>query len=132
MVRIGIDIAYAPKRFSLPQISQRRFDHGPPLNTGRALLTAALGFAYLPPYAPELRTLHAWLDSWQGIRWIATAMGAEHQALRLERRAGGWTATLHYVGPTQVSPAAPSGLATAPSPWTAAQWAAWQVLRRDL
>jgi hypothetical protein len=80
---------------------------------------------------PELRLIHRWLDSWRGVRWIAMGMHAEHHALALRRReSSGWTATFTFTGKTNLPPAAPSGLATMPSPWEAVQWAAWQVIER--
>jgi hypothetical protein len=36
--------------------------------------TAALGFLQLPPQTPSLRALHAWLDSWRGVRLIVEGM----------------------------------------------------------
>jgi hypothetical protein len=99
-------------------------------NQRLSILTAALAFARLSPQMASLRTLHAWLDSWAGIRWIAAAMRAEHHALTLTRNADRWTAALRYVGPTQLPDAAPSGLATMPKPWKAVQRAAWTVARR--
>jgi hypothetical protein len=56
-------------------------------------LVAALGFAQLPPQTPSLITLHGWLGSWAGIRWIAATMAAEHHALTLTRNDNQWTAT---------------------------------------
>jgi len=40
----------------------------------RSALVAALGFALLDPREPELRLLHALLDSWRGIGDIVTGM----------------------------------------------------------
>jgi len=70
-------------------------------------------------------------DSWPGLRWIATSMRAEGHALTLQRAPAGWTATLTFIGNTNLPPAAPSGLATMPTPWEAAQWAARQVVERS-
>jgi hypothetical protein len=39
-----------------------------------ATLRAALGFLELPPRAPELRLLHAWLDSWVGVGLITVGV----------------------------------------------------------
>jgi hypothetical protein len=98
----------------------------------RVLLTAALGFARLGPRPAAVGALHAWLDTWRGVRAIATSMRAAHHALSLERGPDGWTATFRYTGPTPLPPAAPSAIATTATPWHAVQFAAWQVLRRDL
>jgi hypothetical protein len=94
-------------------------------------LVAALGFVRVPPTEPELQLLHRWLDSWPGVRWIATSMRAEGHALTLKRTPPGWTATLTFTGNTNLPPAAPSGLATMPTPWEAVQWAARQVVERS-
>ena len=93
-------------------------------------LRAVLGFTHVAPIAPELQLLHRWLDSWPGVRWVALAMRGEGHALRLTRGAGGWTAAFTFVGKSNLPPAAPSGLATMPTPWAATQWAAWQVVER--
>jgi hypothetical protein len=98
-----------------------------------AVIAAGLGFRRVAPLTSARTGLAAWLDSWEGVRAIAMALRAEHQALTLESRAGdGWTAVFRYVGPTQLPKAAPSGLATGPTPWLAVQWAAWMVARRGL
>jgi hypothetical protein len=100
---------------------------------GDRLLTAALGFRRVSPRTAAGTGLTRWLDSWPGVRAIAAVMRAQHQALTVEKRPGdGWTAVFRYVGPTQLPKAAPSGLATAETPWQAVQWAAWMVLRRAL
>jgi hypothetical protein len=51
------------------------------LNAAGRRLIAALGFLQLPPRAPELRLLHRWLDTWNGIGLIA--VGMHRQGLRL-------------------------------------------------
>ena len=100
---------------------------------GERLLTAALGFRRVSPRTAATSGLAGWLDSWSGVRAIAALMRAQHQALTVEKRPGdGWTAVFRYVGPTQLPKAAPSGLATADTPWQAVQWSAWMVLRRAL
>ena len=88
-----------------------------------ALLTAALGFAQMQvPWPRELRVLHAWLDTWAGVRAIAGAMRAQDHALTIQRVSGdGWTATFTFVGKSNLPPAAPSGLATLATPWQAVQ-----------
>jgi len=37
-------------------------------------LRAALGFLQLAPRAPELRLLHRWLDTWNGVGLIAVGL----------------------------------------------------------
>jgi hypothetical protein len=82
----------------------------------RSLLITALAFVQLPPQTSALRALRSWLDSWRGFRWIAQGLRAEGHALSRKRSPeGGWTATLTYVGKTNLPPAAPSGLATMPT-----------------
>jgi hypothetical protein len=101
------------------------------MNPRRALLTAALGFAHLPPQTPALRALHAWMDSWRGVGAVAVAMGRHGFDLTLEHRdAAAWRASFERRALQNFSPAAPLGYASAPTAWQAVQWAAWQVLRR--
>src|SRR5262249_53008629 len=38
------------------------------------LLHTAIGFALVPPTAPELRLLHRWLDCWRGVGDVVTGM----------------------------------------------------------
>jgi hypothetical protein len=97
----------------------------------RALLTAALGFAHLAPPSAGLRALRAWLDSWPGVGAVAVGMGRQGFDLTLEYRdAATWRASFERRRLNNFSPAAPLGYASAPTPWQAVQWAAWQVLRR--
>ena len=99
----------------------------------RGLLIAALGFCRAAPRTSALTGVASWLDSWAGVRAIAMVLRRRHHALTLESRArDGWTAVFRYVGPTPLPKAAPSGLATGPTPWQAVQWAAWQVVRREI
>jgi hypothetical protein len=75
------------------------------------LLGAALRFLSLEPCAPELRMLHAWLDSWRGIGHIATGMARQGYDLELRRYDGqGWRATF-YPGGFEHSRTAYSGSA---------------------
>lgn len=93
-------------------------------------MRATLGFLRVPATEPELQLLHRWLDSWPGVRWIAVTMRADGHALTLTRAASRWTAAFTFVGRSHLPRAAPSGLATMPTPWQAVQWAAWQVVER--
>jgi hypothetical protein len=95
-----------------------------------ALLIAVLGLVQLPQQTPELRVLHGWLDTWAGVRWIAKEMHVQRHRLTLRRGSSGWVATFHFIGKSNLPPAAPSGLAVMPTPWEATRWAAWQVLQR--
>ena len=44
-------------------------------------LHATLGFLQIPPTEPELRLLHRWLDTWEGVGLIT--VGVERHGLRL-------------------------------------------------
>jgi hypothetical protein len=59
------------------------------IDTRRALRTASLGFAQLPPQTPALRALHAWLDSWSGIGHIVTGMDRHGFPLSLKKYGNG-------------------------------------------
>ena len=58
------------------------------------LLYVALGFLGLdvPPAAmpPELRTLHAWLDTWHGIGLVAHGLARQDRDLSLTRYRDRW------------------------------------------
>jgi hypothetical protein len=88
-------------------------------------LRATLGFLRLPPRAPELRLLHRWLDSWQGVGLIT--VGVERQGMRLSLShitENEWRA--QFMGESQL--VAPRGFGVAPMPWRAVQLAAWAAL----
>ena len=60
----------------------------------RAALIAALGFALLPPSAPELKLVHGWLDTWRGIGDVVVGMARQDYDLQLTRYDGrAWRAT---------------------------------------
>jgi hypothetical protein len=95
------------------------------IHNRRALLTAALGFAQLPPRAPALGALHAWLDSWTGLGLVVVGMERHGFALSLHKMHGdGWRAS--FYGDAMTSAA---GFAAAPTPWAAVQRAAWMALK---
>ena len=95
----------------------------------RALLTAALGFTRVPPDAPELRLLRAWLDSWRGIGALAVGMGRQGYDLQLTRYADqGWRANFYSAG---IAHSVVSGSGWAPTPWAAVQRAPWEALRKE-
>ena len=99
------------------------------MTTRRSLLTAALGFAGLAPRAPELRMLHAWLDTWSGVGALAVGMARQDFDLELTRYNGrGWRATF-YVSGMEHSATGAIGSAFEPTPWSATQQAAWRALR---
>jgi hypothetical protein len=90
-----------------------------------ATLRAALGFLQLPPRAPELRLLHRWLDSWQGVGLIA--VGVERQGYRFSLShiaEGEWRAqfSAHPL-------CASAGYGVAATPWKATQTAAWAAVK---
>jgi hypothetical protein len=72
-----------------------------PTHRGR-LLYVALGFLGLdvPPATmpPELRTLHAWLDSWHGIGLIAQGLARQDRDLSLTRYGDRWGASVFVTG----------------------------------
>jgi hypothetical protein len=103
----------------------------PTASDRRALLTAALGFVQLQPQTAALRALHAWLDAWGGVAAVAIGMGRQGFDLTLEYRdASTWHASFDRRRLDNFSPAAPLGYASAPTPWQAVRWAAWQVVQR--
>jgi hypothetical protein len=95
----------------------------------RATLTAALGFAQLPPHAPELKLLHRWLDSWRGIGGIVGGMQRRGFDLQLTGYGNGhWRATFWVSGKQSVI----GGSAYEHMPWRAVQQAAWAAVNRAL
>jgi integrase len=60
------------------------------LDSRARLLRAALGFLSLEAREPELRLLHAWLDTWSGIGHVVAGMARQgyrlHLAEKLDRR----------------------------------------------
>ena len=94
-------------------------------NRRRRLLVAALGFLQLEPRARELRLLHGWLSTWNGIGLIAAGMERHGYALSLCKiRDDGWAASFDHHPML-----APDGFATAATPWAAVQRAAWAAMR---
>jgi hypothetical protein len=49
---------------------------------------------------PELRTLHAWLDSWHGIGLIAQGLARQDRDLSLTRYGARWGASVFVTGNT--------------------------------
>ena len=101
----------------------------PPGAAGRRpALTAALGFALLPPSAPELRLVHGWLDTWRGIGDVVVGMARQDYDLQLTRYDGrGWRATFYTSG-MEHSATGAIGSAWEPTPWRAVQRAGWEAL----
>jgi hypothetical protein len=97
-------------------------------NHRRAGLTAALGFLQLAPHEPELRLLHRWLDSWEGVGLVVTGMRRHGFQVSLgEHGAGQWIAVF-YSGIGGHSEIHAAGTAQAGTPWKAVQRAAWGTL----
>jgi len=75
--------------------------HPDTMHRGR-LLYVALGFLGLdvPPAAmpPELRTLHAWLDTWHGIGLIEHGLARQERDLELIRYGDRWGAAVYWTG----------------------------------
>ena len=90
----------------------------------RAALTAALGFAVLPPSAPELKLVHGWLDTWRGIGDVVVGMARQDYDLQLTRYDGrAWRATFYTSG-MEHSATSAIGSAWETTPWRAVQRAA--------
>jgi hypothetical protein len=100
------------------------------------LLVAALGFAgcSMPSYDRALWALRIWLDSWTGIGHVAVGMhrqGFDLQLTQYDER--GWRATFyttameHSTTGIEHSPTSATGTAWEPTPWRAAQRAAWET-----
>jgi hypothetical protein len=95
----------------------------------RATLTAALGFALLPPAVSELKLVHGWLDTWRGIGDVVVGMARQDYDLQLTRYDGrGWRATFYTSG-MEHSATSAIGSAWEPTPWRAVQRAAWEALK---
>jgi hypothetical protein len=95
------------------------------------LLYVALAFLGLdmPPAAmpPELRALHAWLDTWHGIGLIARGLARQDRDLSLTRYRDRWGATVFVTGREH---SIVQGTGWQPTPWEAVQQAAFQALHR--
>ena len=94
----------------------------------RAALITALGFALLPPSAPELKLVHGWLDTWRGIGDVVVGMVRQDYDLQLTRYDGrAWRATFYTSG-MEHSATSAIGSAWEKTPWRAVQRAAWAAL----
>ena len=97
---------------------------GPPVpdDRRRLLLRAALGFLRLPATELDLVMLHRWLDTWTGVGLITVGVERHGMRLSLSHIADGeWRAV--FTGDN--ARLAPGGFGVAPTPWGAAQMAAW-------
>ena len=94
------------------------------------LLRAALGFSLLPPTEPELRLLHAWLDTWRGVGDIVVVMKRQGYEVSLGDHGSGQWIAVFYAGNGGYQPLEAAGTAQAPTPWGAVQRAAWEALNK--
>src|SRR2546428_14055275 len=63
------------------------------------VLSAALGFLAVEPRERELRLLHRWLDTWDGIGHAMAGMARQEYDLELRRYDGeGWRAVVFVSG----------------------------------
>jgi hypothetical protein len=90
-------------------------------------LYAALGFLQIAPRVAELRLLHRWLDTWDGVGLLAAGLHRVGYDLSLIQQADeGWNATFFVTG--QMHSIA-GGWANAPTPWRAVQRAGWEAIQ---
>lgn len=97
----------------------------------RALLVAGLGFALLEVRGRrEIATVKRWLGTWAAIGLITAGMHRHGYDLSLTQYDDqGWRATFYTTGMVH-SITSSTGSAFEPTPWLAAQRAAWAALRR--
>jgi hypothetical protein len=95
------------------------------------VMLTVLGFRYPSGRVPALpRALVTWLGGWSGMGRITTGMSRQGYDLQLTQYGGeGWRATFYPAGRAHSATRA-GGSAWAPTPWQAAQQAAWETLRR--
>jgi hypothetical protein len=80
-----------------------------------ANLRAALGFLRVPATEPELRLLHRWLDTWEGVGLITVGVERQGYRLTLSRIAEGECGAQFSMRPMWDS----AGYGVAPTPWRA-------------
>jgi hypothetical protein len=90
-------------------------------------LRAALGFLELPSRAPELRLLHAWLDSWMGVGLITVGVERLGYRLSLSHIAEGEWRAQFSAHPMWAS----VGFGVAATPWRAVQIAGRAAAGRE-
>jgi hypothetical protein len=91
-------------------------------------LRAALAAVLVKADTPELKMVHALLDSWSGIGLVVVGMA--HQGFQVslgEHGAGRWIAVFFH-GSGGHEPLAAEGTAQERTPWRAVQRAAWAAL----
>ena len=76
---------------------------------------------------PELRALHAWLDTWHGIGLIAHGLERQDRDLSLTRYRDRWGAAVFVTG---MEHSIVQGSGWQITPWGAVQQAAFQALHR--
>ncbi len=102
-----------------------------PPDRRRALLIAALAALRVRNLdAPELRHVHALLDSWRGIGLIVVGMARQGFQISLGDHGSGQWIAVFYRGSGGHEQIEPAGTAQAATPWEAVQGAAWEALKR--
>ena len=76
---------------------------------------------------PELRLAHRWLDNWSGIGRVTVGMGRRGWDLQLTEYGDGRWRAIFYV--TGLAHSIVGGSAWEPTPWRAAQRAAWAAVK---
>ena len=98
----------------------------PDTNHRGRLLYVALGFLGLDVapsvMPPELRALHAWLDTWHGIGLIAHGLARQDRDLSLTRYRDRWGASVFVTGREH---SIVQGSGWQMTPWAAVQQAAF-------
>ena len=97
-----------------------------PRDRRRRVLVAALAAVLVPAQGPELALTRRWLDSWTGVGLIAAGMQRQGWDVQLTAYGDGhWRATFYTTG---MAHSIAGGSAWEPTPWRAAQRAAWATL----
>jgi hypothetical protein len=101
---------------------------GMPLDARGRRLRAALAAVLVKADAPELKLVHALLDSWSGLGLVVVGMA--HQGFQVslgEHGAGRWIAVFFH-GSGGHEPLAVESTAQERTPWSAVQRAAWEAI----
>ncbi len=97
----------------------------------RTLLVAALAALRVRNLdAPELRHVHALLDSWRGIGLIVVGMARQGFQVSLGEHGSGQWIAVFYRGSGGQEQVTAAGTAQAATPWEAVQRAGWEALTK--